>query len=103
MARAVQGDGLGERISHREPGGEQDAAAAGGGAGSDANRREFAKLIWETASPRWNFDDATFERSATAFDNPDHVAIAIDNYRWRLGLTPGEATFDQIEAQLAAF
>ena len=57
-----------------------------GRAGYDANRREFAKLIWRTASPQWNFDDATFERSATAFDNPDHVAIAIDNYRWRLGL-----------------
>ena len=74
-----------------------------GRAGYDANRREFAKLIWRTASPHWNFDEATFERSATAFDNPDHVAIAIDNYRWRLGLTPGEAPFDHIEAQLAAF
>jgi pimeloyl-ACP methyl ester carboxylesterase len=74
-----------------------------GRAGYDANRREFAELIWRTASPHWNFDDATFERSAKAFDNPDHVAIAIDNYRWRLGLTPGEALFDQIEAQLAGF
>jgi pimeloyl-ACP methyl ester carboxylesterase len=74
-----------------------------GRAGYDANRREFAKLIWRTASPQWDFDDATFERSATALDNPDHVAIAIDNYRWRLGLVPGEAQFDQVEAQLAAF
>jgi pimeloyl-ACP methyl ester carboxylesterase len=78
-------------------------ATARGRSGYDANRREFAKLIWRAASPHWNFDDATFERSATAFDNPDHVAITIDNYRWRLGLTPGEAPFDQLEAQLAAF
>ena len=74
-----------------------------GRAGYDAYRREFAKLIWRTASPQWNFDDATFERSATAFDNPDHVAIAIHNYRWRLGLAAGEAQFDQLEAKLAAF
>jgi pimeloyl-ACP methyl ester carboxylesterase len=78
-------------------------ATARGRAGYDANRREFARLIWRTASPYWNFDDATFERSAAAFDNPDHVAIAIDNYRWRLGLTPGETPFDQIEAQVSAF
>ena len=57
-----------------------------GRAGYDANRREFAKLIWRTASPRWDFDEATFERSAASFDNPDHVEIVIDNYRWRLGL-----------------
>jgi pimeloyl-ACP methyl ester carboxylesterase len=74
-----------------------------GRAGYDANRREFAKLIWRTASPHWNFDDATFERSAAAFDNPDHVAIAIDNYRWRLGLADGERQLDHLEAQLAAF
>jgi pimeloyl-ACP methyl ester carboxylesterase len=74
-----------------------------GRAGYDANRREFAKLIWRTASPSWDFDDNTFERSATAFDNPDHVAIAIDNYRWRLGLTDGERQFDQLEARLAGF
>jgi pimeloyl-ACP methyl ester carboxylesterase len=78
-------------------------ATARGHAGYDANRREFAKLIWRTASPQWNFDDATFERSATALDNPDHVAIAIDNYRWRLGITRGDPTLDPLEAQLATF
>ncbi|MBV9990568.1 MAG: alpha/beta hydrolase [Alphaproteobacteria bacterium] len=64
-------------------------------------RREFAKLIWHTASPKWNFDDATFERSAAAFDNPDHVDIVVHNYRWRLGLAQGEARFDRLEAELA--
>ncbi len=54
--------------------------------GYDKYRRDFAKLIWQLASPKWNFDDATFDRSAAAFDNPDHVAIVIHNYRWRLGL-----------------
>jgi len=60
-----------------------------GRAGYDKYRREFAKLIWRIASPKWEFDDATFERSAASFDNPDHVAIAIHNYRWRLGLAGG--------------
>lgn len=69
--------------------------------GYAANTREFAKLIWHTASPTWNFDDATFERSAKAFDNPDHVDITIHNYRWRLGLVEGEAQFDAVERQLA--
>jgi pimeloyl-ACP methyl ester carboxylesterase len=72
-----------------------------GRAGYDKYRHDFAKLIWHTASPNWNFDDPTFERSATAFDNPDHVDIVIDNYRWRLGLTPGEPQYDQLEQQLA--
>ena len=58
-------------------------------------RREFAKLIWKTASPQWQFDDATFDRSAASFDNPDHVAIVIHNYRWRLGLAEGEAEYDE--------
>ncbi|HEY6922954.1 MAG TPA: alpha/beta hydrolase [Steroidobacteraceae bacterium] len=71
-----------------------------GRAGYEKNRREFAKLIWKSASPKWAFDDATFERSADAFDNPDHVAIVIHNYRWRLGLAPGEARYDSIEARL---
>ena len=62
-----------------------------GRAGYDKYRRDFAKLIWRTASPKWDFDDATFDRSAASFDNPDHVAIAIHNYRWRLGLAEGEA------------
>ncbi len=72
-----------------------------GRAGYDKYRREFAKLIWRTASPEWNFDDATFDRSAAAFDNPDHVAIAIHNYRWRLGLAEGEAEYDELETRLA--
>ncbi|MFF1634188.1 alpha/beta fold hydrolase [Leifsonia sp. NPDC058248] len=64
-------------------------------------RHEFAKLIWHTASPRWEFDDAVFEASASALDNPDHVAIVIHNYRWRLGLADGESEYDELEAQLA--
>ena len=62
---------------------------------------DFAKLIWKIASPKWDFDDATFDRSAAAFDNPDHVAIAIHNYRWRLGLAEGEARYDDLEKRLA--
>ncbi len=72
-----------------------------GRAGYDAHRRDFAKLIWHTASPHWEFDDATFERSAESFDNPDHVAIVIHNYRWRLGLAEGEPRYDELEARLA--
>jgi pimeloyl-ACP methyl ester carboxylesterase len=68
--------------------------------GYEANREAFAKLIWKLASPKWAFDDATFARSAAAFQNPDHVAITIHNYRWRLGLAEGEARFDAIEAKL---
>src|SRR5579872_3898249 len=71
-----------------------------GRAGYDQYRREFAELIWHTASPRWNFEDATFDRSAAAFDNPDHVAIVIHNYRWRLGLADGEPTYDELESRL---
>jgi pimeloyl-ACP methyl ester carboxylesterase len=63
---------------------------------------DFAKLIWKLASPRWNFDDATFDRSAAAFDNPDHVAISVHNYRWRLGLAEGEPRYASIEQRLAA-
>jgi len=73
-----------------------------GRAGYEKYRREFAKLIWQLASPKWDFDDATFERSAGAFDNPDHVAIVIHNYRWRLGLAEGEARYDDLEKRLAA-
>jgi pimeloyl-ACP methyl ester carboxylesterase len=72
-----------------------------GRAGYEKNRREFARLIWQTASPRWSFDDATFERSATAFDNPDHVDLVIHNYRWRLGVAKGEVRFDEFEQRLA--
>jgi pimeloyl-ACP methyl ester carboxylesterase len=71
-----------------------------GRAGYDKYRRDFAKLIWRTASPQWAFDDATFDRSAASFDNPDHVAIAIHNYRWRLGLAEGEASYDELEGRL---
>jgi pimeloyl-ACP methyl ester carboxylesterase len=72
-----------------------------GQAGYDKYRREFGKLIWHTASPKWNFDDATFNRSAASFDNADHVSIVIHNYRWRLGLAAGEAQYDDLERQLA--
>jgi pimeloyl-ACP methyl ester carboxylesterase len=72
-----------------------------GRAGYDQYRREFAKLIWQTASPMWKFDDATFDRSAASFDNPDHVAIVIHNYRWRLGLADGEPEYLDLEKQLA--
>jgi len=72
-----------------------------GRAGYEMYRREFSKLIWQLASPKWNFDDATFERTAKAFDNPDHVAIVIHNYRWRQGLAEGEAKYDALEKQLA--
>ncbi|HEU4651869.1 MAG TPA: alpha/beta hydrolase [Croceibacterium sp.] len=70
--------------------------------GYAANRNDFARLIWRTASPRWTFDDATFERSAQAFANSDHVDIVIHNYRWRLGLAAGEPVYDALEARLAA-
>lgn len=74
-----------------------------GRAGYEKNRRDFARLIWQLASPQWKFDDATFNRSAAAFDNPDHVAISIHNYRWRLALAEGETKYDDLEKQLAAF
>jgi pimeloyl-ACP methyl ester carboxylesterase len=73
-----------------------------GRAGYDKYRRDFARLIWRLASPRWDFDDATFDRTAQAFDNPDHVAIVIHNYRWRLGLAEGESKYDDLEKRLAA-
>jgi pimeloyl-ACP methyl ester carboxylesterase len=72
-----------------------------GHAGYDKYRRDFAKLIWQLASPKWRFDDATFDRSAVSFDNPDHVGIVIHNYRWRLGLVEGEAKYDDLEKRLA--
>jgi pimeloyl-ACP methyl ester carboxylesterase len=71
-----------------------------GRAGYDKNRHDFAKLIWQLASPKWNFDDATFDRTAASFNNPDHVAIVIHNYRWRLGLADGEAKYDDLEKKL---
>jgi len=72
-----------------------------GRAGYDKYRHDFAKLIWQLASPKWNFDDATFDRSAASFDNPDHVAIVIHNYRWRQGLAEGEPKYDALERRLA--
>jgi pimeloyl-ACP methyl ester carboxylesterase len=72
-----------------------------GRAGYDKYRRDFSKLIWRLASPHWNFDDATFDRSASSFDNPDHVAVVIHNYRWRLGLADGEPRYDDLEKRLA--
>ena len=72
-----------------------------GRAGYDKYRRDFAKLIWRTASPKWSFDDATFDRSASSLDNPDHVEIVIHNYRWRLGLAEGEVQYRELEERLA--
>lgn len=69
--------------------------------GYDKNREAFAKLIWQIASPTWKFDDATFVRTSHSFHNPDHVAVIIHNYRWRLGLVGGESKYDNIERQLA--
>jgi pimeloyl-ACP methyl ester carboxylesterase len=72
-----------------------------GRTGYDKYRADFARLIWQLASPKWNFDDATFDRTAAAFNNPDHVAIVIHNYRWRLGLAEGESKYDDLEKRLA--
>jgi pimeloyl-ACP methyl ester carboxylesterase len=72
-----------------------------GRAGYDKYRHDFNKLIWTIASPKWDFDDATFDRTAAAFDNPDHVAIVIQNYRWRQSLAPGEPQYDDLEKRLA--
>ena len=106
LARALQGARLGERLSDRQPAAEQQPlppaaehqwwyqfyfATERGRAGYDEYRHEFGKLIWQLASPKWKFDDATFDAPPPSFDNPDYVAIAIHNYRWRLGLADGEA------------
>ena len=72
-----------------------------GRAGYDRFRRDFARLTWQIASPKWNFDAATFDRSAASFDNPDHVDIVIHNYRWRLGLAEGEPAYEELERRLA--
>ena len=69
--------------------------------GYEKNRHDFSRLIWQLASPKWNFDAATFNRSAAAFDNPDHVSVVIHNYRWRLGLAEGEVKYDDLERRLA--
>ena len=70
--------------------------------GYSQNRHDFDKLIWAQASPKWKFDDATYERSAASFDNPDHVDIVIHNYRWRLGLAKGEPQYDELEKKLSS-
>ena len=72
-----------------------------GQVGYDKYRRDFARLIWQLASPKWNFDETTFDRSATSLDNPDHVRVVIHNYRWRLGLVEGEPKYDNLEMRLA--
>lgn len=72
-----------------------------GRAGYEQYRKDFAKLIWQLASPKWNFDDATFDRSAAALDNPDHVDITVNNYRWRISLADGESKYDGLENRLA--
>ncbi|TMB69296.1 MAG: alpha/beta hydrolase [Deltaproteobacteria bacterium] len=81
--------------------GSQESGKMPGRAGYDKYRHDFAKLIWRIASPKWDFDDATFDRSAAAFDNQDHVNIVIHNYRWRLGLAEGEPKYDDLEKRLA--
>ncbi len=73
-----------------------------GRAGYEKYRHDFAKLIWQLASPKWKFDDATFDRSAKAFDNPDHVAIVIHNYRWRIGVAEGEARYAELDKRISA-
>ena len=73
-----------------------------GRAGYEKYRREFARLIWQLASPQWRFSEETFGASAAAFDNPDHVSIVIHNYRWRLGLAEGERRYNELERRLAA-
>jgi pimeloyl-ACP methyl ester carboxylesterase len=70
--------------------------------GYDKYRHDFGKLIWRIASPKWDFDDATFDRSAASFNNPDYVAIVIHNYRWRIGLADGESKYDDLEKRLAS-
>jgi pimeloyl-ACP methyl ester carboxylesterase len=72
-----------------------------GAAGYSANRHDFNKLIWQLASPKWHFEEATYDRTAESFENPDHVAVVIHNYRWRLGLVQGESQYDELEKRLA--
>src|SRR3974377_2121511 len=76
-------------------------ATENGRAGYDKYRYDFAKLIWQLASPKWDFDDATFDRSAASLDNPDQVAIAVHNYRWRIGFAKGEPQYDDLDKRLA--
>lgn len=108
---AVSGYLIGSRESNKKPLSPQAElqwwyqfyfATERGRAGYEAHRRDFARLIWRIASPEWQFDDATFDRSAASLDNQDHVSIVIHNYRWRLGLAEGEPAYDSLENRLAA-
>ena len=105
-----------QRLPDRQPRNQQNAVAAEGAelqwlyqyyslcrAGYEKYRDDFAKLIWQIASPKWKFDNATFERTAASFNNPDHVSIVIHNYRWRLGVAEGEPKYDDLEKRLAEF
>jgi pimeloyl-ACP methyl ester carboxylesterase len=107
---SVSGYLIGSRESNKKPLSPQAElqwwyqfyfATERGRAGYEAHRREFARLIWQIASPKWKFDDATFDRTAASLDNPDHVSIVIHNYRWRLGLAEGEPAYDAFENRLA--
>jgi pimeloyl-ACP methyl ester carboxylesterase len=107
---AVSGYLIGSREANRMPLPPKDElawwyqfyfATERGRAGYEANRHGFNKLIWQLASPRWDFDDATYDRSAASFDNPDHVEIVVHNYRWRLGLADGDPRYDDLERRLA--
>jgi pimeloyl-ACP methyl ester carboxylesterase len=107
---SVSGYLIGSREANRKPLSPQAElqwwyqfyfATERGRAGYEAYRRDFARLIWQIASPKWKFDDATFDRTAASFDNPDHVSIVIHNYRWRLGLAEGEPAHDSLENRLA--
>jgi pimeloyl-ACP methyl ester carboxylesterase len=74
-----------------------------GKAGYAKYTKDFNRLIWQLASPRWAFDDATFERTAKAFENPDFVHISLHNYRWYMRLEQGESKYDELEARIATF
>ena len=73
-----------------------------GRAGLQANRREFCKLLWRLWSPNWRFDDATYDRTAASFDNPDFVDVVIHSYRHRFGYVAGDPSLEPIEQRLAA-
>jgi hypothetical protein len=116
LAGALQGHGLRKRLSDNNlernklllpPKAEWGwwyqyyFATERGRAGFDVNRRDLAKLNWKFNSPKWDFDDATFDRTAASFDNPDYVGIVIHNYRWRLSLAEGDPQYDDLEKRLA--
>jgi pimeloyl-ACP methyl ester carboxylesterase len=107
---AVSGYLIGSPAANRDPLPPQEEyewwyqyyfATERGVLGYDKYRHDFGKLIWQIASPRWEFDDATFDRTAASFNNPDYVAIVIHNYRWRIGVAKGESKYDELEKRLA--